>query len=126
MTHAIPYEPDELDRAAEAAYIVANTHLNGRPPVVAYAQTCAETKEIWRKVAAAVLNEDPADTPAEATIIFSPISGEMLVETWTVQSWRDSYPTCAWLYHPWFGRLRSAEKIGSDPFAFDLVKNWCD
>lgn len=63
MTHAIPYEPDELDRAAEAAYIVANTHLNGRPPVVDYAHTCAETKEIWRKVAAAVLDRKPAFWP---------------------------------------------------------------
>lgn len=56
MTHAIPYETDELDRAAEAAYTAYTMAAYGHPPSLPFHKCCKERQKIWRKVVRAAIS----------------------------------------------------------------------
>lgn len=61
--------------------------------------------------------------PPNNCLIFSPLDGTMpeMIENYTADGFRKSFPDSAWLFNPWTGKRREPKDVFSDPLGMKLV-----
>lgn len=67
---------------------------------------CVNNQNRWVRFSRARMEKD--------ILVFDPVSGDLAIETFSAEEYRQHHGLVAWLYNPWTGEPRDPRDIGSD------------